>query len=210
MSQLLSLDSPLMKLLARMVDMVMLNTLFLICCIPIITLGASLTSLYYVLLKMVRGEDLAIVSSFFRAFQRNFKQSTIVWVFLLVLNIILLVNAFSLGIHDGLLKVFYMGMLLFLGTLSLSVFLFIFPYIARFQDTIKQSLINSVMISWFHMRYFFLLLVMNVLPVILVLFSVKWLIIVVYFVTFGGIALIVWLNAHILNKIFAVYEKRTA
>ena len=62
-------DSPIMQFLTRLTDLFILNFLFLICSIPIITIGASATALYSVTLKMAKNEESYIFSSFFRAFK---------------------------------------------------------------------------------------------------------------------------------------------
>ena len=63
----------------------LLNILMLICCIPIFTIGASVTAMYYVAFKMVKNEEGYITKSFFKAFRENFRQATPVWLVMLAL-----------------------------------------------------------------------------------------------------------------------------
>ena len=72
MSRLFNLDSPIMVFLSKMADLLILNLLALICCIPIITIGASMTAMSYVTLKMVRDEECYIAKDFFKSFRQNF------------------------------------------------------------------------------------------------------------------------------------------
>lgn len=65
-------------MMGRAADLMILNIVFIICCLPIVTIGASLTALHYVTLKMVRNEESYIVKSFFKSFKQNFKQATII------------------------------------------------------------------------------------------------------------------------------------
>lgn len=65
MSSFFNMDSPVMRFLSRLCDLMILNILCLICCIPIVTIGASITALYSVTLKMVKGEDSYIAKGFF-------------------------------------------------------------------------------------------------------------------------------------------------
>ena len=62
--KIFDLDSPLMNVLNKMADLMWLNILTLICCIPIITAGAAFTSMHYVALKIVRNEESYITRSF--------------------------------------------------------------------------------------------------------------------------------------------------
>ncbi|MBO5999901.1 MAG: YesL family protein, partial [Lachnospiraceae bacterium] len=71
MGNLFSMDSPLMKVLSRVADLLILNLLTVVCCIPVITAGAAFSAMYYVLLKMVRGEEGYIVKQYFKAFKEN-------------------------------------------------------------------------------------------------------------------------------------------
>ena len=68
--RIFDLDSPLMRVLTKMADLMLLNLLALICCIPIITVGASLTALHYVALKIVRNEEGYIIRTFFKSFKK--------------------------------------------------------------------------------------------------------------------------------------------
>ena len=73
--KIFDLDSPLMNVLNKMADLMWLNILTLICCIPVITAGAALTSMHYVALKIVRNEESYITRSFFKSFKTNFRQA---------------------------------------------------------------------------------------------------------------------------------------
>lgn len=71
-----------------MADLIILNLLFLLCCIPIVTIGPAITAMYYVTMKMVRNEEAYIARSFFKSFKENFKQGLGIWLIALVLIIL--------------------------------------------------------------------------------------------------------------------------
>lgn len=75
MKQKISLgnDSWIMRILTRIFDLIILNLLFIICSLPVITIGTSLSALYSVTLKMVRNEEGYIVRGFFKAYKENLK-----------------------------------------------------------------------------------------------------------------------------------------
>ena len=83
MNRIFNMDNKFFVFMGRVADLIILNLVCLVCCIPIITIGASLTALYYVTLKMVRNEESYIIKSFFKSFRENFKQSTIINVIML-------------------------------------------------------------------------------------------------------------------------------
>lgn len=68
-------------------DIVLANLLFILCSVPIVTIGPALTALYHCTLRSVKDNNNGTVKTFFRAFKDNFKQSLIVWLFLLGANI---------------------------------------------------------------------------------------------------------------------------
>lgn len=208
MSQLFNLDSPLYKILSRAVDLVILNFLFLLFCIPIITIGASMTALYSVLIKMVKDEDKHIIKSFIVSFKKNFTQSTIVWFIMFAAGFFLLANLFLSGSLSGVPKIFFASTLIIFGFIYLCSFLFIFPYMARYEDTIKKAFLNSLLIGFFNFPYLLLLLLVNLIPAIFVLSSSIGFLSFLYFGTFGGFALIALINSFVLRKAFSKYEVR--
>ena len=73
MNGLFNLDSPIMRFLSKVCDLMILNVMCIICCLPIVTAGASITALYTITMKMVRGEESYIFKGFLKAFKENFK-----------------------------------------------------------------------------------------------------------------------------------------
>ncbi len=80
MKNIFSPDSFLMKALTLFFDIMYLNALFIICSLPVFTIGASATALYSVLFKRIRGEEFKIGKTYFAEFKSNFKQATLFWI----------------------------------------------------------------------------------------------------------------------------------
>ena len=72
-------DGALARLLNTLGNLIVLNILTIICCVPVFTAGAAMTALYTMVMRMVRKEDGKIISEYFKAFKVNFKQATILW-----------------------------------------------------------------------------------------------------------------------------------
>lgn len=66
-----------------------LNILWLVCCLPIVTIGASTTALYYTSFKIAKDEGSYITTMFFRSFKQNFKQATIIWLIMLAVGLVI-------------------------------------------------------------------------------------------------------------------------
>ncbi len=149
MNGLLNPDNPVMQFITKIVYSVYLNILWFICCIPVVTAGAATTALYYVTLKMAKNEEGGIKKSFFRAFKENFKQSTIVWLILLALGIVLGVDGYVLW-HMRFENAFWTVITaIFLVAVAayLIVVMYIFPLMARFDNTIFAMFKNSLFIG---------------------------------------------------------------
>ena len=76
-------DNRIIRILTTLCDFLILNILWLVCSVPVITAGASTTALYSVMFKIIKKEEGDIIKSFLKAFRQNFKQSTIIWLLLI-------------------------------------------------------------------------------------------------------------------------------
>lgn len=92
MDRFFSMDNKFFTFMGKVADLFILNILCLICCIPIVTAGASITAMFYVTIKMVKNEESYIIKSFFKSFKQNFKQATVINLIMLVLAVILYVD----------------------------------------------------------------------------------------------------------------------
>ena len=78
-----------MQGLNKMADLMILDLIALVCCIPIITIGASMTALHYMALKIVRNEEVYIVRGFWKSFKMNFRQATVIWLIQILVMLIM-------------------------------------------------------------------------------------------------------------------------
>ena len=83
LSGLFNYDNPVWRFIGKFWDVLILNVLWLVCSIPIVTIGASTTAMYYVTLKLARDEDGYTIRSFFKSFKENFRQATVIWLIFL-------------------------------------------------------------------------------------------------------------------------------
>lgn len=152
MSKLFRMDSPLMRFLTKIADLMVLNILFCVTSIPLITIGASWTALYSVTLKMVRDEEGSVSRSYFRSFRQNFRQATLLWLGVLVVLALLaldirVLNGMAGGTAPGLLRV---GVEI-LALLGIMVLQYLFPSLARFEASLADTLKNASMMALAHL-----------------------------------------------------------
>lgn len=147
MGNLFGIDSPAGKFVIRICDLIFLNVLYILCCIPIFTMGAANTALNYVAMKMAREENDGVFSEFFSSFRRNFKQSlplTGIWLGtgLFILGNIYVFNHWDFGIWSGGKYILYVALVL-----HFILFTYVFPVFARFDNTVKNTLRNSRLLA---------------------------------------------------------------
>lgn len=149
MNALLNPDNPIMQFITKIAHTVYLNILWFLCSLPIFTIGASTTALYYVSLKIAKNEDGNLTRAFFRSFRENFKQGTIIWLILLAIGIILGVDGYVLY-HMRFENIFWTvctAVLIVAAAAYGIILMYIFPLLSRFQNTILAMFKNSIMIG---------------------------------------------------------------
>ncbi len=154
-----SYDSPFGQLLLKLCYACYLNLIWFICCIPIFTIGASTTALYYTSLKIVRDEDRSLARMFFKSFRQNFCQSTILWLIMLAAGLLLASDGYIVyhlrAASTGAAAVMWTLMLALLiaaAVVYTIVLLFVFPLVASVSNTNWAMLKNSFLIGT---RYLF-------------------------------------------------------
>lgn len=149
MNRFVNPESPFMQMVTRITCSAWLNILWLVCCLPVFTAGASTTALYYVTLKMARNEEGSITRSFFSSFRSNFRQATRIWLILLAVGLVLALDGYVFY-HMKFTNAFWsIAAAIYLVALAAYaiVLLYIFPLLARFENTTIAMFKNSIMIG---------------------------------------------------------------
>lgn len=202
MGKIFDMDSPVMRFLNRVGDLLILNILMMICCIPVITIGAAYTAMHYVILKMIRGEEGYLFKGFFKSFIRNFKQATILWIIMLLVIAVyvgdILIFNFSGIVFPKALVVAVVAVAIFL----IMVATYIFPLLARFDNTVKNTIKNAVIFAFANLPKTLAMVVIYALPLVIGYFSTYSYIFIFMF----GISLPAYGAAWIYSGIFKKFE----
>lgn len=202
MRKFLNLDSPFMMFLSNLTDIVILNVLFLLCCIPVITIGPAITAMHYVTLKMVKDEDGYLLKSFFKAFKENFKQSCAVWMVFLAITVVFLLDYKILktaGMEEN--KIF----MIVIGAIYLFICItamYVFPLLSRFENTLKQTVKNALLMSILHIFKTVIMAVIYVVPFVLA--PMHYNLLLVFLII--GVSGPAYINSFIWRSIFKKYE----
>ena len=200
------IDNGVTRFLGKVADFMFLNLLWIVCSIPIITIGASTTAMYSVMLKLVKNEEGYIVKGFLKAFKENFRQSTLMWLLYLVFGIVIVVDFMLLRMMSPSIRTVMQVFLIFMTILLISMGIYGFPLQASYENRIKNTLKNALILTVAKMPYTLLMLVITVVPVVVTFLTVRTLMLGFLVWLLLGVSLIVWLNSLLLRRVFLVFE----
>lgn len=137
--------------MSKFIDMIMLNVIFLISCIPVFTIGAAWTAMYYTCVKVIRRDRGKVWQEYKHSFVVNFKTATGVWVILAVVEGVFAVLTFQLLVHGhGSLSAAVIGLAMAGFLFTLAMMIYAFAVLSRFTVNAKGTIQNAVLISIHH------------------------------------------------------------
>ena len=199
---LLNEDNVVHVFLNKLGDIVIANLLFILCSIPVITIGPALTALYHCMMRTVKGNNNGTPRTFFRAFKENFKQSLLVWLLILVAGIILVLNLRFLLHANG--SAANMLFYLTIGVLPLLVIfsLYIFPVIATFVNSLGALCRNAFLLAFMHFPTTVAMAVITIFPLYMTYLDVKLQPLYACCWFFFGFGLVAFINSMLLYRFF--------
>lgn len=203
---LFDMDSPVMRFISRFCDIAVLNVVFLLTCLPIFTIGAANTALYDVVFRMDTDREEALLRTYFRSFQENFRQGTSIWLVLLLFGAATYVNMtrFSYLGESGSQILGYALFVASMLVLVLEVFIFsyVFPLLSRFRNSTRNTVRNALLLSIGNLPRTLLIAVINCFPWVLLLVNLYTFIQLgfIWFILYFAAA--AYFNSRVLMKVF--------
>ena len=200
-----NMDNPFFRFVNRIADMIVLNVIFLVSCVPIFTIGPALTALYYVAINTWGREDGYIFKMYIKSFKENFKQSTVMWLILLAVGVVLSVDVWywvsqwkltGTGIYKPLTVVSVVMLMVYL-----MIFTFVWPLLAKFSNSNLGTIKNALAMVLTHVPETILIWAIFAL-VAFAVYIVSFARIAVFFI---GVSLIAYLQALVFRHIFKPY-----
>lgn len=204
MNALFSPDSKFMTAMSRVADLVSLNILFLITCLPLFTIGAASTALYTVLFRFGTDRERGLFKSYFRAFRDNFRQGTVLWLILALFLAASCVNTLLFYNLDGIVQYFFIPCAA-LAVLAVFLASYVFPLLSQFSNDTRSTLKNALILSLGYLPRSLAIAAVNLLPWgllfcnLYVFLQTGFLWVFLYFSAAG------YLNTLLLKKVFAPY-----
>lgn len=206
MGRFFNMDNKFFVFMGKVADLCLLNLVCILCCIPVVTAGASLTALYYVTMKMVRNEEAYIFRSFFKSFKQNFRQATVINLIMLVAALVLYLDTKIVGgMGNSFGKI--LGIIFAMFTMVyLIIFLYLYPVLAKFYNSIKNTFKNAILMGIRHLPYTFVMLAISACPLLILLipsFQVSSILLMLFVLM--GPAAIAYCNSLFFVRIFDKY-----
>lgn len=209
MRNLFNMDNPVFVFMGRVGDLMILNLLCMVFCLPIITAGPAITAMYYVTLKLVRKEDPYIVRSFFHSFKENLKQGVLITLIMFLVGGLLVWDYFffqeQIPVRNTFISI-WIALCRGAGFFFVMVFLYIWPILAQFYNSTKMVFKNAFFMSIHNLGKTILIALTTAAPILLMLLGYQKLTsYVVLFYVLMGFAVIALCNSVFFVKIFDRY-----
>ena len=199
-------DGPFFNFLSRIMDLILLNIAWMICCLGIITIGPATTALYSVMFKMKESKDYSAVAQYFLEFIHVFRKAFPASCVFALLNVLLFID-FRVVYYDEnfafpALKSLFWAVL----AVSCGYFSWLFPLIAKFENSVKEHFRNARLMLVRHLPVTVIITMLNLLPWLLAYFApILTFQKMLLFWLFMGFSLIAYVNAVFLYRCFYQY-----
>lgn len=200
-------DNFLMRFCEKVLDIVTVNLLFVVSCLPIVTIGVAKISLYQTIFEVKGSRRVPVFKTYMRAFKQNLKLGLQLGllelgIFLIsVVDLSLFWGQTSLGFQ--LIKAICLGILIFLTLVMLASY----PIAARYDLTWKEVLQKGLLLVSFNFVWFFLMLAIILLIIMLLYLSGFTLVLGGSAFLLFGFGLLAFYQAGLMEKLFAKYQE---
>lgn len=199
-------DNFLMRFCEKVLDIVTVNLLFVVSCLPIVTIGVAKISLYQTIFEVKSSRRVPVFKTYMRAFKQNLKLGLQLGllelgIFLIsVVDLSLFWGQTSLGFQ--LIKAICLGILIFLTLVMLASY----PIAARYDLTWKEVLQKGLLLVSFNFVWFFLMLAIILLIMMLLYLTGFTLVLGGSAFLLFGFGLLAFCQAGLMEKLFAKYQ----
>ncbi len=152
MGNLFNMDNGFFTALSKICDILILSVIWVVMCIPIITIGPATTALYYATVKVIRRERGYLIREFFKSFKLNFKPGAIMGILLTLITFSLGFDLFWAWMNQGSFKYgsALLGIFIAMSVMLLCISIYVYPILSRFEMTVKQVLKAATFMSIRH------------------------------------------------------------
>ena len=170
----INLNSPFMSFISKCVDSLLITFYFFICCLPIVTIGAALTSSSAAMLALCNDRSSSVTQTFWRSFRRDFRQATLTWLWILPVILLLVFDIWfciQQAGQESLYLSILLGVSICISILLASFSVYIFAIIAQFETSLKQAYENTLHLIKRNLLSTLVLVILTTIMILLFCFS---------------------------------------
>lgn len=199
------------RITERLTNLVVLNLLYLVFCIPIVTIGPATAALHYVTLKYAANEEDRVWAPFIHSFRQNLKQGILVGLIATAVGVFLAFDLYWIYQMVNAGQAFD-KVVLVLVSLACIVYLmmtaYIYPLLARYDNSIKQMFRTAIILAIRHLPATLCMAVISAAPIILLMYTPTTFMVSLTFYFFIGFAAIAFLHDKLIHRIFLQYTPK--
>ncbi|MFT4145589.1 MAG: YesL family protein [Mobilitalea sp.] len=173
MSNFFNMDNPVFTFLGKACDVIFLSVVYLLLCVPIVTIGPATTALYYATVKVLRRERGYLFREFFKSFKLNFKRASFIGLILFIMYLILAIDimaTYSSWNGENTMNSVLFGIYIAIAFMLSFVTIYIFPVLSRFEMKTKQLIKTVFLIAIKHLPFTLLMLIIQAAIIVGVMF----------------------------------------
>lgn len=167
MGKLFRYDGPVVKIGNQIACLLWLNILTFVCSLPVFTMGAAITAMHYVVLKISNDEDPKVTKTYFVAFRKNFKKSTQIWLIYLIVAAALVFDL--VAVFKGVISLPMALQVIFVCVALILLVLMNWTFIlqSRYENTNRRTVKNALLMGILHPIKTVVMLALSVFPPLL-------------------------------------------
>ena len=199
------------RITERLTNLVVLNLLYLVFCIPIVTIGPATAALHYVTLKYAANEEDRVWAPFIHSFRQNLKQGILVGLIATAVGVFLAFDLYWIYQMVNAGQAFD-KVVLVLASLACIVYLmmtaYIYPLLAHYDNSLKQMFRTAIILAIRHLPATLCMAVISAAPIILLMYTPTTFMVSLTFYFFIGFAAIAFLHDKLIHRIFLQYTPK--
>jgi uncharacterized membrane protein YesL len=169
MSNLFNMDNPVFTAIGKICDLFLLSVVWILLCLPLITIGPANTAIYYATVKVIRKDRGYLMREFFKSFKLNFKKGAIIGIILTLASVILAFDIYWAKANMSNMPKYgsiLFGVFIALAFFVVCIIIYAFPILSRFDMTIKQLIKASAFMAAKHFPSSLVMLLINAVCIV--------------------------------------------
>lgn len=211
MKKIFGPDSALFGIMERLINLVLLNMLYMLFCIPIVTIGPATAALHYVTLKYAANEEDRVWAPFIHSFKQNLKQGMILGVILTAIGAFLAWDIYLLypiASTQQPITLVLLALVALASIIYLMITAYIYPMLARYDNSLMQMLRTSTILAIRHLPATVCLAIISAAPIAMLFGKMSMALIALGFYSIIGFAAIAFMHDKLIYRIFIQYTPK--